>query len=500
MDGAHPSTLAALTLGKQLPNSQIERRAEKVIGIISKPSLLVPLLTLLVFSITTQYRVADPDLFARLAVGRLVFTEGRLPWKDPFSFTSDKSWIDHEWLSGCVFYLSYSLGGDAALVLLKFLSIFSTLGLMYLAHSVYGRLPLLFSFGTLQCLSIWMSTVRSQVFTYLSLAYLLLALSRYDRLGNRRLLYTIPLLMVPWCNAHGGFVSGLGILGAFVVGKFLEKDNGCLFLFSTLALSLVATVITPYGPAAYWSYILDAVFKRRPNIDEWEAVNLLSGETIIPLIFLGLIASAIAWQGIRRRYSSLLVILVSLIFGFRHVRLMPIFIFSCLTLGNGFLTPFISRASPYQLKRIRVPALTALVIGVLVTSLLMVRNGKDVFVLDRSPYPTQALDWLKQNYETGRLLVDFNSGSFALWNLYPGLLVSMDGRYEELYSDKVVYRNAHALSNSSTRIKSVKAIDPDFILIDKREVDDHDYGQGWEKQYEDALFLLLVKSERSKTG
>lgn len=52
---------------------------------------------------------ADPDLFARVAVGRLVQAHGAIPLIDPFAFTPTLPlWIDHEWLSGVVFWFVIS--------------------------------------------------------------------------------------------------------------------------------------------------------------------------------------------------------------------------------------------------------------------------------------------------------------------------------------------------------------------------------------------------------
>jgi len=62
------------------------------------------------------FRAADPDLFARVAAGRMVSLTGWVAPEDPFSFTARPGlWIDHEWLSGFFFYELSQLGGDQAL-------------------------------------------------------------------------------------------------------------------------------------------------------------------------------------------------------------------------------------------------------------------------------------------------------------------------------------------------------------------------------------------------
>src|SRR4051794_584085 len=63
---------------------------------------------------------ADPDLFARVAMGHLALSSGAVPLHDPFAFTSKHTmWIDHEWLSGVIFYWIASTFGDFGLFTLK---------------------------------------------------------------------------------------------------------------------------------------------------------------------------------------------------------------------------------------------------------------------------------------------------------------------------------------------------------------------------------------------
>ncbi|MGD8564689.1 MAG: hypothetical protein PVG03_19260, partial [Desulfarculaceae bacterium] len=51
-------------------------------------------------------------------------------------------------------------------------------------------------------------------------------------------------------------------------------------------------------------------------------------------------------------------------------------------------------------------------------------------------YPVGALEFIKTKGLKGNLLPRFDWGEFLLWNLHPGCLVGMDGRYETVYSDQ----------------------------------------------------------------
>lgn len=62
----------------------------------------------------------------------------------------------------------------------------------------------------------------------------------------------------------------------------------------------------------------------------------------------------------------------------------------------------------------------------------------DRMQLSYEAYPVGALEWLRENREGGDVLVGFAEGSYALWRLHPRFLVSIDGRYEEVYPQSTV--------------------------------------------------------------
>ncbi|MCK7527911.1 MAG: hypothetical protein MZV64_65070 [Ignavibacteriales bacterium] len=81
-------------------------------------------------------------------------------------------------------------------------------------------------------------------------------------------------------------------------------------------------------------------------------------------------------------------------------------------------------------------------------------------------YPAKAIEFIKINNLKGNLLVPFNWGSYAFWKLYPRCLVSIDGRFEEVYPNEVY----HDISNFTFYYKGwEKALEKyknDIILIE----------------------------------
>ena len=85
-------------------------------------------------AVLTQTR-ADPDLFGHVRFGGDIVAARSAHLVDRYSFTSDRPWINHEWLSEVVMYGAYNAFGAAGLVALKL----SLLALMLLAVALAIR-------------------------------------------------------------------------------------------------------------------------------------------------------------------------------------------------------------------------------------------------------------------------------------------------------------------------------------------------------------------------
>jgi len=65
------------------------------------------------------YTWADSDLWGHVKFGGDIMTAGSIPRVDPYSFTSGKLWVNHEWLTEVTMDIAYAMGGMAGLVALK---------------------------------------------------------------------------------------------------------------------------------------------------------------------------------------------------------------------------------------------------------------------------------------------------------------------------------------------------------------------------------------------
>ncbi len=61
----------------------------------------------------------DPDLWGHVRFGLDFLRNRALPSVDPYSFTQDRPWVNHEWLSEALMAAAFALCGTAGLVILK---------------------------------------------------------------------------------------------------------------------------------------------------------------------------------------------------------------------------------------------------------------------------------------------------------------------------------------------------------------------------------------------
>jgi hypothetical protein len=244
-------------------------------------AFLLPASVLLVLLVASQR--ADPDLWGRISIGAVLFEAGHLPRSDDFSYTANGArWIDHEWLSGVVFYALLRASGEPALMFFKYAAAACALALVLAAHRSAYRVSPLWGAGALALLAPlylagYLSTIRAQAF---SIGFFLLWLAALERvrLGDwraARLAWLVPLAVL-WGNLHGGFVMGVLAVALYAVAYALLRRRADALRHAGLAAALVAAValVNPYGPV-YLGFLLHAWSLDRTGISEWQP--LLAG-------------------------------------------------------------------------------------------------------------------------------------------------------------------------------------------------------------------------------
>jgi len=471
-------------------------------------------LLILAVATTLPFSPADPDLFARVALGRLAQTTGTVPTVDPFAFSPKlPMWIDHEWLSGVVFWNVVSLWGDAGLIALKVGLICLTTAFIVAAARVAspGVHPNLFFLVLCLAQGIysWGSTIRCQTFTYLFLAYQFFALVVHRQRNNHRYLFPIPVIAIAWVNLHGGYALGMTFLWLWTLLSFLEGRRSWL-LVAVTALASTAPCFTPYGFLTFSRCLVDAITMKRPTISEWaplwERPLLFAGLAVVIAI---LAVGASLTRDIRRHIVPLGVLAYSIYCGISHLRFVTATVMVCAIFGGVYFDAFLRKARerfPLRMERLeRVLAVAALgVIAVCVVTIVRASARPSTYKLDYSAYPVAATQWLRDQKIAGKLLIDFNNGSFALWRLYPRMTVSMDGRYEAVYAPETDRLNTEALQFGTP--ESERALDilqPTHALIHLSSPTQDvapSILSSWNVSYRDERYAVLSRANVGETS
>ena len=220
-----------------------------------------------------------------------------------------------------------------------------------------------------------------------------------------------------------------------------------------------------------------AIGKERPLIDEWSALPINPLEMIaqghsVFILFALLFLLAAVFHHKHIAKEGLVFCFCALWYGSQHVRLLPFFYCSAAVYFIPALALLLERlpqskrqAFAQVLQPICLVAAIWSAYSLFISSGASVSAGKQVQI-NTEPYPVQEMQWLTCNYDGGKILANFNSGSFLLWTGYPDFWVAVDGRYEEVYEDSIVTSVQIALSSKHEQNDEVlENISPDFVFL-----------------------------------
>jgi hypothetical protein len=414
---------------------------------------------------------ADPDLWGHVRFGRDIVTDAGIPRLDQYAFTSDREWINHEWLAECAMYIAYAVGGGPGLVLLKMLVVFAMLALVWsgvkrqkvdlatrdllIALTVVGTFPQL-------------NHVRPQIFSVVAFAALIWILVSS---GPARRLLLVPLLFAAWVNFHGGWIVGGGVLAIWAVMSLRNREGVLLFVVG--AMALVGTLANPYG-WQMWQFLMTTVGFGRAEITDWQPLYRLGAGYValwVVLVLAAALGVAHAWRSRTWELRRLVVVGVLAVASFQVSRLEAFFAIAVgLLVGPDIAAALSARRKPLPAPQAAPGGVAAAVAMAIVSVLIIggvVVSASNVtcvrMAADQSEPEIVAM--VKQRELQGRLVVWFDWGEYAIWHFTPDLLVSIDGRRETVYTDQVMQKHLSFYYVPSSRDAFLAETLPDHIWL-----------------------------------
>jgi hypothetical protein len=430
---------------------------------------ILPLLTVLIITCFLTNTSADADLWGHLTFGRDIVQSRAVHASDPYSFTSDRPWVNHEWLAEAIMWVSYHWAGSTGLIALKLLLAWCAGGLLLSTWRPFQLTPIkrdTLLFATALCVWPSLATARPQMFSLVLFGALLSVLSR-ARDGELRLLAFVPAIFLIWVNTHGGWIVGAGALAVFTACSVLDGNTtGAVrrAILATCLASTLAVFVNPYG-AGMLAFLLDTVRPDRADIVEWQSVFQSPPIVLVLWLVPASVAAAAIWRGRRAvPIAGIAVTLMLAVASLRVIRLVSFF-----ALAVGFLVaPYVwarqgassaSRRSTFR--DVRMAALSFVPIAALSIALFGRRITMDGQWL---PEP-EAATFVSTRHLHGNMLTWFDYGEYAIWHFSPSIRVSLDGRRETVFSEDIRAAHARIYSNAPSALDEVARLNPDYVWL-----------------------------------
>lgn len=496
--------------------------------------------------------LVDPDLWGHVRYGQDWIADGALPRTATHTYTAEgHPWVNHENLAEWLLARGFPAIGVTGMLVAKCLLGMAMLGMMWLVARRQGVRPLacwtllLLVANNLQAFF----PMRPQLLSFLGCSVMLLLLDRAlagwgarrddfektrrkadDQAIDWRWLAPLPVLFAVWANSHGGFVAGLVILTAVLLGRAAQLalklgSDGRRRAIGLLAVAIacgLATLINPYGPALH-AWLLGSLGAARPEITEW-GPPLPGSPVFLPFVALAVTAfGALLFTRLRR--DPVQVVILALV-GWQaasHLRHIAFFAILC-----GFWLPPhvqsiaqrlrnraadglpVARLSPWMRN-----AGVATLAAVIALQTFFVGGRVASLPVYRSTYPVDALQWMADERVSGKLVVCFNWAQYAIAALAPDVRVAFDGRFRTCYPQSVIDRHFDFLvgdrwprnrSPESGPIDTDGTLEvdrPDYVLVDRQypgavEVMQKASEEGpdaWSLVYQDAVAQVWGRSE-----
>lgn len=463
----------------------MKRHFQRSVAIFAaRPRLLIFAKIGLVYAAvwTIMWFALDPDFGWHLQAGNY-YREHGIPAHDIFTYTAPNfEWINHEWASDFLVSLLFGWGGYLLLAIC-FAAIWTA--------AIFVNAPrarLVVALSALLAMSSFMA-VRPVAWTVLGFAVFIriLAAKTHSPKAWDKNIWFLPLLILLWANLHGGFITGLALIGYFML-KYRSRRLAIIFVISVLA-----TLANPYGIRVYEEIIRTLADNNiHSQVVEWKRFRF--GPNTWAFIVLWLLGFWLFYRNKLRNYFGLgPLMLVAAASAARHI---PLFIVTTISEVDESLTR-IKKTLP---KRLNTKSKLLIMAGVVVLwSWLGYAFWRQFHnVGDREQHsPSQAAAYLAEHGCSGRLFNEYNFGGYLIWKA-PSVPVYVDGRmpswtdehgktYIERFFNVVEDEQVQKAEFARYNIKCALLFDKRKVMIERLEL------EGWQAKVDEGASVLLVK-------
>ena len=446
----------------------------------------------------------DPDFWWHLRIGHWMLQNGQLPSTDIFTFTAvGHQWIDHEYLTEILMWLTYSTVGLAILCIAFGLLTWAGFWLIYLQ---VRKQPFVFVGLGITIAAVAGSPIwgpRAQMITF-ALTCLELYWLRSYLSGRSLAINFFPLVMIAWANLHGGWVIGFVWLAIAIGSELLswawDQDNPAHMMHARrlaviAAASAIAVAATPHFLSLYpYPFETQGSDAQQRLIVEWASPNFHNFELRPFEAMIFLVVNGFALK--RPSLYDLMLALAGIGLALQSVRNIPLFIAVATPILVNTYGGWWKEFAAAQKWKFNLPprpafaAITAvaLVVIVGVTALRISDNISPARQqrLDNANYPVGAADWLAAHPDVGtRMFNQYGFGGYLAYRFYPepnrkvfifgeAALMGDDllNEYADVYYVRAnwkqvldKYRVDYVVENNGDPLPNLLATQPDWTLV-----------------------------------
>jgi hypothetical protein len=391
-----------------------------------------------------------------------ILTTGELPDVDPYSFTQDRPWTNHEWLSELFLGAAWQWGGTPGLTLLKALLALAALFIVWRAHrdaDLGWRIAAVAAAAAFTAQIT--STHRPQLWSLAGLAMLTAWLPAH---GPRRP-WLLFLLFCVWANAHGGWIVGLAVVSTWGLAEVITDRSALGAWAIAVGLSIAGTLATPYG-WRLWAFMFETVGLSRPHIEDWRPLWQVGPAKWLLWALIAAWGSWFVSRLPRHRLATALVLIALAAGGVRVIRIVPLFGIATVVLLAPAVAAWRPRRplTPLQPGEERIAA-GIIAVGCAAAAVWIGRSTITCIGRDDNRMPDPSIVRALSAAPPGRMVTFFNWGEYLLWHLGPEIKVSMDGRRETVYSDRRLQEHDDILFGRPEGLALLETWRPEYVWL-----------------------------------
>ena len=465
-------------------------------------SSAIVLLALFIALLAASSLLNDPDTQWHIAVGRWIWSAGRVPSTDVFSYTFEGApWIAKEWGSQLILFAAYQAGGWRGVATLAALAIACSFALLHawLRQRVRSTAALGLTLVAVMLAAPHFLARPHILVLPIIVLWSLALVSSLER--DEAPAIPLALLMTLWANMHGSFPLGLvvacvlageGVLHAPAVARLKRLRQWGLFL----AAALAATTLSPYG----WRVILvplrmsgNAATLRYVN--EWQplALDVTGYAALASLAFV----LAVLFRRPRAELFRIVATTLLACLMIRHSRFISLF---------GIIAPILAAQAIARCRGLEpeprggAPRVQAgLVCALSAAAALMVSLIRPAPAVGMTP--DAAFEAAKAAGVSGPVYNDYDFGGFLIAH---GVKTFVDGRTDQLFLGDFLPALTQAVSAPSDTAFAalLRRYSATWALVRTHSDDAAHLGRlpGWTKIHEDAVASVYVARIERRSG